>query len=63
MQVSVLRKKRLKRNSHSHEAWHPRSISTSGAGSGASQSPPATFDGLFLKDDIIQFIYDLLMAR
>ena len=25
-------------------------------------SPPATFDGLFLKDDIIQFIYDLLMA-
>ena len=26
-------------------------------------SPPATFDGLFLKDDIIQFIYDLLMAR
>ena len=26
-------------------------------------SPPATFDGLFPKDDIIQFIYDLLMAR
>ena len=26
-------------------------------------SPLATFDGLFLKDDIIQFIYDLLMAR
>ena len=26
-------------------------------------SPPATFDGLFLKDDIIEFIYDLLMAR
>ena len=26
-------------------------------------SPPATFDGLFLQDDIIQFIYDLLMAR
>ena len=26
-------------------------------------SPPATFDGLFLKDDIIQSIYDLLMIR
>ena len=26
-------------------------------------SPPATFDGLFLKDHVIQFIYDLLMAR
>ena len=26
-------------------------------------SPPATFDGLFLKDGIIQFIYDLLMTR
>ena len=25
--------------------------------------PPVTFDGLSLKDDIIQFIYDLLMAR
>ena len=24
-------------NSHSHEAWHPRSTPTSGAGSGASQ--------------------------
>ena len=28
-----------------------------------AMSPSATFDGLFLKDDIIQFIYDLLMAR
>ena len=36
MQVSALRKKRLK--SHSHEAWQPRSTSTSGVGSGASQS-------------------------
>ena len=26
-------------------------------------SPPVTFDGLFLKDDIIQFIYNLLVAR
>ena len=26
-------------------------------------SPPATFDRLFLKDDIIQSIYDLLMVR
>ena len=26
-------------------------------------SPPATFDGLILKDDIIRFVYDLLMAR
>ena len=26
-------------------------------------SPPATFNGLFLKDDIIQSNYDLLMAR
>ena len=25
-------------------------------------SPPATFNGLFLKGDIIQSIYDLLMA-
>ena len=29
-----MRNKRLK--SHSYEAWHPRSTSTSGAGSGAS---------------------------
>ena len=29
-----MRNKRLK--SHSHEAWHPRSTPTSGAGSGAS---------------------------
>ena len=28
-----------------------------------AMSPPATSDGLFLKDDIIQLIYDLLMAR
>ena len=28
-----------------------------------AMSPPATFDGLFLKDDIIPFIYDLLMTR
>ena len=35
MQVSALKKKRLK--SPSHEAWHPRSTPTSGAGSGASQ--------------------------
>ena len=26
-------------------------------------SPPVTFDGLFLKDVIIQCIYNLLMAR
>ena len=26
-------------------------------------SPPVTFDGLFLKDAIIQCIYNLLMAR
>ena len=36
MQVSTLRKKRLKSKSHSQEGWHPRSTSTSGAGSGAS---------------------------
>ena len=29
-------RKRLKSLSHSHEAWHPRSTPTSGAGSGAS---------------------------
>ena len=28
-----------------------------------AMSPPATFNGLFLKEDIIQFIHDLLMAR
>ena len=28
-----------------------------------AMSPPATFDGLFPKDDTIQFIYNLLMAR
>ena len=38
MQMSALRKKRL--NSHGHEVWHPRSTSTSGAGSGASQEEP-----------------------
>ena len=37
MQVSALKKKRLKSPSHSHEGWHPRSTPTSGAGSGASQ--------------------------
>ena len=40
MQVLVLRKKRLKSHSHSHEAWHPRSTPTSGAGFGASQFQP-----------------------
>ena len=25
--------------------------------------PPVTFNGLFLKDDVIQCIYNLLMAR
>ena len=34
--MCALRKKRL--NSHSHEGWHPCSTSTSGVGSGASQS-------------------------
>ena len=28
-----------------------------------AMSPPVTFDGSFLKDDIIQCIYSLLMAR
>ena len=28
-----------------------------------AMSPPVTSDGLFLKDDVIQFIYDLLVAR
>ena len=46
MQVSALRKKRLKSPSHSHEAWHPRSTSTSGAGSGASQKQLCGFLGL-----------------
>ena len=34
--MSALRKKKLKSKSLSHEGWHPRSTSTSGAGSGAS---------------------------
>ena len=36
--MSALRNKRLKSQSQSHEAWHPRSTPTSGAGSGASRS-------------------------
>ena len=35
--VSSEKKKRLRSKSPSHEWWHPRSTSTSGAGSGASQ--------------------------
>ena len=33
-------RKRLKSLSHSHEGWHPRSTSTSGAGLGASHQMP-----------------------
>ena len=35
--VSIKKEKVKELKSHSHEAWHPRSTSTWGAGSGASQ--------------------------
>ena len=36
--VSIKKEKVKELKSHNHEAWHPRSTSTSGAGSGASQA-------------------------
>ena len=52
-----MRNKRLK--SHSHEGWHPRSTSTSGAGSGASQISLAVSEELDMRlmDVITAYLY------
>ena len=52
-------RKRLKSLSHSHEAWHPRSTPTSGAGSGASQIPtPITQPEVYVINMVVCLLWE-----